>query len=441
MERLLDKDKMVTIYSLLDDKLLTGTDKITKNRYFIDLDTNIESIVNNIRNTTYSYRPFKEQTTTNNRSIVIPTIRDRITIQALNYSLVRKYNIQYESRNTIVESIIRKLSDYAEFTVLRLDIKNFFSSIPINKLLQKFKASTLITIQEYHLIKELFKNKKIGIPEGLTISNTLSEIYLENFDYSLRHIHPQLNYSARYVDDILLIFNGRISENEISKIQKRISYILHKQYGLVFHTSSDKYSLSHFRFDNSDSFDYLGYSFKKEKYELQIGIADKKVSKIRNQITRVFASYKNYNNFNLLYQRLGIILCSYSFIKQKGEFRLNKELYFYPMHIKCGLYENYKYINAYNDIKSINSHYSYHCSILKSKISAKEYRSLVGLNLFHNNKRNENIRHLSFHKYDSQKFITLIKKITGQSYYKGVFLFDFSLNDLKHIYFSLINEF
>lgn len=440
MERLLDYRNLSSMYELLSDSLLTGSDKVNKDLFFIDLYDNINMIIDDIHTMKYSFRPFKQKKVSDNRVVYIPTVRDRIVIQSLNYTLINKFRIQFGSRKDITESIIRKLRDTSEYTILRLDIKMFFDSIPTNKLLHTFKTSNLITFQEYHLLKGLLSQQNIGIPQGLSISSALSEIYLENFDYFLKHIHPQLNYYSRYVDDILLIFNGKISEKEINLIREHISEYAYRQFGLELHSSSDKYSLSYFDFKNGNVFEYLGYTYSKNSSVLKIDIANKKVKKIQAQITRAFISFSKDKNYNLLYHRIRLLLGSYSFIKRKGKFKINKPPYFYPIHIKCGLIENYIYINTDDALRRINTHFSYFCSVNKPQLSAKQYRTLVSLSLYHNNQRNNTSKHLSFHKYDKDKFIEMIEQITDKNQYKGTWLRYYSLNELKHIYFKIIQE-
>ena len=80
-----------------------------------------------------------------------------------------------------------------------MDIRKFFDSVPVEDLLEKVEKSTLLGSQEYHLLSNLLISHSHGLVQGISLSNYLSEIYLEKFDMRLKRIHPRVLYSFRYV--------------------------------------------------------------------------------------------------------------------------------------------------------------------------------------------------------------------------------------------------
>lgn len=143
--------------------------------------------------------------------------------------------------------------------------------------------------------------KTNGLPRGIDISSTLSELFMSELDSEIKKIDGIFFY-ARYVDDIIIIYNAdtKLLENECSKI---IS-----SHNLMINSNKKK----DFCFDEhcgtQCDFDFLGYNFKitsrrKEKH-VKISIAKNKINKQKSRIAHALVAYSKDHDFALLKRRL-----------------------------------------------------------------------------------------------------------------------------------------
>lgn len=70
-----------------------------------------------------------------------------------------------------------------KFTIINIDIADFFSSINTHRLYRRILRSGIIKDTSLRKIKQIVFSSKIkGIPQGVSFSSALAEIYLEDFD-------------------------------------------------------------------------------------------------------------------------------------------------------------------------------------------------------------------------------------------------------------------
>lgn len=291
-------------------------------------------------------------------------------LQRINKEVINKYGLKIPNRNAIIKTIIQFLSQgeiYSNrkelpltplnFKVIKMDIKNYFPSINKHILYSKIVRSSILNDSSIETIKSfIFSNAYMGIPLGLAFSNSLSELYLEEFDSAIQLNWQPLLY-VRYVDDILLIVNERIDENEVVEFVKKEL----KNYHLEVNDTKTDFQVS----SNQFSFTYLGYKFSKfqkktlnskgkikhENY-LFINISEKKFNeKILNKLVRYFKRFKrNYRqseSFWILYYRLKNLIHG---VSSKGE---NNQV------VKFGLSYSYGFINSEDELIKFLRMYHY----------------------------------------------------------------------------------
>ena len=288
-------------------------------------------------------------------------------LQRINKEVINKYGLKISNRNAIIKTIIQFLSQgeiYSnrrellltplKFKVIKIDIKNFFLSINKHILYSKIVSSSILNDSSIETIKSfIFSNAYMGIPLGLAFSNSLSELYLEEFDSAIQLNWKPLLY-VRYVDDILLIVNERINENDVVKFVKKEL----KKYHLEVNDAKTDFQVS----SNQFSFTYLGYKFskfqkkakgkKKPENYLFINISEKKFNeKILNKLVRYFKRFKrNYQrseSFWILYYRLKNLIHG---VSSKGE---NNQV------VKFGLSYSYGFINSEDELIKFLRMYHY----------------------------------------------------------------------------------
>lgn len=279
-------------------------------------------------------------------------------LQKINKEIINKYSLKLPNRNAIIKTIIQFLSQGEinlkrkellftplDFKVIKMDIKNFFPSINKHILYKKIVKSSILNDSSIGTIKSfIFSNEYKGIPLGLSFSNSLSELYLEDFDSIVQLQWNPLLY-VRYVDDLLIIVNDAVDEDEVKNFIKAQL----KEYHLEVNNEKTivrKSNSHHFKFD------YLGYEFskyqirfinsegkEKTKNKLAIDISEKKFkAKFLNKLIRYFKRFKNDHDqpesFWILYYRLKNLIHG---VLSKGD---NNQV------IKFGLSYSYGLINS-----------------------------------------------------------------------------------------------
>ncbi|MEH7502930.1 reverse transcriptase domain-containing protein [Neobacillus drentensis] len=370
----------------------------------------------------YRFTKFKLTKLRSQRTVYIPTIRDRLVLEFLNKRLIEKFKVKFPNRDDITYSIIQKLSEQLDYYVIRLDIKNFFNTIPQNRLLQKLKDSSLLSSEEYHLVKECLKLIPSGVPQGISISNTLADIFLEGFDYQVKRIHPSISLYSRYVDDILILINGDMSSKEINKLQDKINNIF-KFYGLNKNEIKEKQT-SFSKKSTTDQFDYLGYSYSSKDNKLYLSVSSDKYRKIIKKIDFCYRDYQINQNFNLLEERLNFLTSKIIMTRIK-----DKKCFF-----SFGISESYKRINE-EEWEKLNKY-------LKAKLlsnrkmgyfSRKEFRSLF-IKIFV--RKGNKVKFIKMYSYSKNDYIQKIRYINNNITYQS--LLSKSLFELTGLYFKLI---
>ncbi|MEX0380701.1 reverse transcriptase domain-containing protein [Leuconostoc sp. MS02] len=223
-------------------------------------------------------------------------------------------------------------------TIIRGDIKDFFPSINKHILYKHIIHSSRLTLDNSHrklLSDMLFDPNFIGLPQGLSISSILSEVYLEEFDKLIELKFPECVY-IRYVDDFLLICpTSQIYKYNFSAmIQNLLS-----EYKLKL--SDSKFSVT--SFDDSSEFVFLGYHFRRENKSMIISIDNSKITKLQKRINSYFYDYlKHDTSFEKLYLRLKNIFYGVTTLAPSTSSKQRQGIpYSYP-HITS--FENIQYL-------------------------------------------------------------------------------------------------
>jgi hypothetical protein len=177
-----------------------------------------------------------------------------------------------------------------------MDIKSFYESIPIGKLLSRFQSEYRLSSYSIGFLKKLYSwgEGQYLLKRGLSMSALLSEIYMQRFDFRLRS-HPNVIYYARFVDDIIIFLNQKDQMHPLYElVEKELT-----QLGLQLNV--EKEEEIHIEGGNSTKdLNYLGYRFTVNNSQLVINIADNKIEKIKRRIQRSIAHYAVSKDYALL---------------------------------------------------------------------------------------------------------------------------------------------
>lgn len=294
------------IYSSFSDVQAVGIDGTSKEKFDEILDSELSLIQRKIENNTYDFSFYKQKlivkSMNKTREISIPTLRDKLVIKYLDFYIRDKF--EEVTKNILnAQQIIKKVKDsknkYDSF--IKVDIQNFFSSINHEILVNKLKSNiddetilnlitkviTQSTVDVNTSFKQRIKyNNKEGLPQGLSISGLLSEIYL--FDLVQKYsIKDNLEF-FRYVDDVL-IFCKKSDIEEITKSLKSdfedLKLTIHD-----FAINSNKSSFGNI----NEPFEFLGYKFE----DKLISVRETSIQKMYANISKIFTLYKNKKYFS-----------------------------------------------------------------------------------------------------------------------------------------------
>lgn len=267
-----------------------GVDGVSVDLFLSKRDDELCTIFRKVFLGTYKFSPFREKLLVKGsnqlpRQVSIPTIRDRVTLRALNNFLADIFPAARprHSHHTVSAAIQSIRAAGPQHSFIKLDIKTFYDDIDHALLLKNLRAKIRFTPALQLIASALStptgvsvaagQSRAKGIPQGLSIANILASIYLLKIDekytdFAGVHYH-------RYVDDILCIAPTKNAEKLFSEVRADF-----KKKNLTLHDlGSGKSTI----LPNSERLDYLGYSFLKDT----VSVREKSVRKLLNSLMRI----------------------------------------------------------------------------------------------------------------------------------------------------------
>jgi len=276
-----------------------GIDKVSSETFEKNLNENLNLIIRKVLNKTYKFSPYLEILKLKGRNksprvISIPTIRDKIVLLAIKEILHDAFatDVNRKLPNNYIKDIKKYLdANSGENFYLKLDLEKFYDKINRNILMEKLKDRDLpdgteeLILEAISTITVPLNTKKssyinyespLGVPQGLSISNILAQIYVLDFD---KTILKRKYFYQRYVDDILLINNASFSsfrvDNFTTEIEK-LKLSINKE-------KTEQNSL------NNLPFTFLSYKISNSN----ISVAEKNVELFLRRIAGKFTWFKN----------------------------------------------------------------------------------------------------------------------------------------------------
>lgn len=277
----------------------TGIDNMTYKSYISQKEKIHKQIRDDILNRKYKFVRYKEKLIIKNRysnprCISIPTLKDRLANKVILETLKEYYpecaqtKLPQECIRLIKDSLGKRNNNY----YIKLDLSDFYGNIDhqilLKKLRNRINDKTLIDL----IIGAIqtptfpeFESPNKGVPQGLSISNILSQIYMLDFDQTIQMLNCQ---TIRYVDDIIVICNEKFHE----EIYKNISYNL--QDILKLKLNEKKEEQGNLR---KKCFDYLGYTIGLTNLGVpNITVKKQNILKMEKRIIDLITRYKYQNN-------------------------------------------------------------------------------------------------------------------------------------------------
>jgi len=231
------------------------------------------------------------------------------SLRRVNKILGRIYKVKQADRDTITKQISSLVSDTSHYTILKGDIKSFYESIPRESVIAKVESNRILSYQNRRIIRQVFSCAAVaavaGLPRGISISSSLSELYIREFDRYVRALDG-VYYYARYVDDFI-IFCHEKSENIFEEVERKLN-----QLDLNLNHKKIKKICSNDLLNRTEQLSFLGYEhFFDCNSSVKIRISRNRIRKIKTRIVLSFLDYAKNNDVPLLCLRLQFISGNY----------------------------------------------------------------------------------------------------------------------------------
>lgn len=275
-------------------------------------------------------------------TLFTPTsVVDEFALRKINDNLKRSFHLSFSDRSKIVPQVITLLNEEVPYYVIKFDIKKFYENIDRKAVLERVFLENTVSFRTKQLLRKLFESPELsvtkGLPLGISVSATLAELYLEEFDIFCRRI-PSVYYYVRYVDDILF-FTYEEPKGIEEKIQKALPGTLQLNAKKCEIFSVDKKgnctSLS-----GRKHLTFLGYDFHFRNSphlagsRLTVCISERKIKKIKTRIALSLFAFIKKPNYDLLKSRIAFLSSNFTLSNEKS----SGELY-------SGIYYNYRFID------------------------------------------------------------------------------------------------
>lgn len=294
-----------------------GVDGTTHDKFLENIDEEVRILVRKLLNSSYHFSFYKEKLVSKGRDskprvISIPTNRDKLLLKALQLFIKEAYKnyLAVSSIHSKINDIKQQLMKNKYNSFIKLDIRSFFDNIDhdiLLALLYKKGISDLV----YRLLEQAIKQTTVavtdsqcekqsnekGVPQGLSISGILADIYLLSFD--IKHKKSGTYRYYRFVDDMLILCNKEDIKNLMQEIVSDLEAI-----GLEAHAAkknSEKTAYGHLK----SGFQFLGYQFKGSSISVRPSSIDKAYKGI-NKVFLKFHKYADEEDLDELYKRLNL---------------------------------------------------------------------------------------------------------------------------------------
>lgn len=231
------------------------------------------------------------------------------SLRRVNKILGRIYKVKQADRDTITEQISSLISDTSHFTIIKGDIKSFYESIPRESIIAKVESNRILSYHNRGIVRQVFSRVSMtgakGLPRGISISSSLSELYIREFDRYVQSLEG-VYYYARYVDDFVVFCHTR-SDKILGDIASKL-----KQLHLNLNHKKIKKVCSKVLHLGNDRLSFLGYEhFVNPDNSVKVRISRNRIRKIKTRIILAFLDYAKNKDINLLCIRLKFLTGNY----------------------------------------------------------------------------------------------------------------------------------
>ncbi len=277
----------------------------------------------------------------------------QLVLRKLGENLKQAVVFTTKSRESIVSNLIQMLSEGVPYRIYRLDIRSFYESFDKADVLERVNTINRLSPLTKKNIELLFSHHSqiggLGVPRGLALSAVLSELMMKDFDEALV-VHSSIYFSARYVDDIVILTSGEEPERAILKhVESSLPNDLKLNHSktriATFTHVVSPFTIPKLPATKVVEFNYLGYKLevtepleikkvKKQNHRrsVSVDIAHAKSIRTRTRITKSFLAFAQDKDFYLLNRRIRFLTSNFKVRDARtGRPNLAGIFYSYPL--------------------------------------------------------------------------------------------------------------
>lgn len=272
------------------------------------------------------------------------SVDQALIIRHISSHIRQVTGVRQGDRQDIIRCMISLLSQGTAYKAVKLDIKSFYETIDTESIISLLRADSAFSRQSVNLADSFFdalRRQSIrGLPRGLSISATLAEYVMRDFD-GLVGALDGVRFFSRFVDDIILIVDQDVNAADmIAVAQKHLpaGLQLNKMKSKPYQFSTEITKIP----DTADlTLNFLGYQLAVDKMlrrdgtisrKVHVDIASSKVNKYKRRIAKSFLAFNDDADFGLLINRIKMLTCNHSFFDEdSGQRRFVGLRYNYPL--------------------------------------------------------------------------------------------------------------
>ncbi|MEO0917570.1 MAG: RNA-directed DNA polymerase, partial [Pseudomonadota bacterium] len=204
----------------LKNALKNATRAGDSQRYDVNLEVDLETIIDEasqqISDGALNFAHQKIPISGGRHLFLLDDYRTVLALRAAAAAVAKANRIRPTSRDKTVQGTLEALFDATPSHVVRCDFSSFYENINVRQVIDEIYADTRTHPYLKRILNGLQQNGILvpdtpGIPRGLGLSATLSELRLKVFDDAIRNL-PSVYRYFRFADDFVVFTIGDPAE-------------------------------------------------------------------------------------------------------------------------------------------------------------------------------------------------------------------------------------
>ena len=304
----------------------------------------------------FSNLKLNELTIKGKKAYSVQSTPHAVLLRAISSVLKTTAGVNSIERDLVIRRLQTVLAEGVPCRIYKLDIESFFERVDRQQISGILSASqdtprlTTKILKDYFF--ELSKRSLNGLPRGIPLRATLSEIVMKEFDKAVSK-NPHVYFHGRFVDDIVIITGAKEDKKDFLRQMRSALPV-----GLRFNANKTKIvsllGAPKPKPALEGQFDYLGYRFSLSsvirncdgRFErpVVVSMAKRKVQRLKTKMCVALCQYIKDGNGGDLERRFQLLTGNYS-IRDFGSGRLRS----------AGLYSSYKRMNSTESLEALDS--------------------------------------------------------------------------------------